>query len=132
MRSGSERMHTWRKTPSTGRNFQTLIIWITVSQRQFVMVQFLSINFFSLISSIFVGFFKSSRFFVLPCTILKKSVTTTFDAILLCSTTFKCSVDCQSLILNLICAYHSGMFQVKILTSSLWGLGDISQVMHTL
>ena len=26
MRSGSERMHTWRRTPSTGRNFQTLII----------------------------------------------------------------------------------------------------------
>ena len=31
MRSGSERMHTWRRTPSTGCNFQTLIIWITVS-----------------------------------------------------------------------------------------------------
>ena len=31
MRSGSERMHTWRRTPSTGRNFQTLIMWITVS-----------------------------------------------------------------------------------------------------
>ena len=31
MRSGSERMHTWRRTPSTGRNFQTLIIWFTVS-----------------------------------------------------------------------------------------------------
>ena len=31
MRRGSERMHTWRMTPSTGRNFQTLIIWITVS-----------------------------------------------------------------------------------------------------
>ena len=31
MRSDSERMHTWRRTPSTGRNFQTLIIWITVS-----------------------------------------------------------------------------------------------------
>ena len=31
MRSGSERMHTWRMTPSTGRNFQTLTIWITVS-----------------------------------------------------------------------------------------------------
>jgi len=25
MRSGSERMHTWRKTPSTGRNFQKWI-----------------------------------------------------------------------------------------------------------
>ena len=32
------------------------------------MVQFLSINIFSWISSIFVGFFKSSRFFVSPCT----------------------------------------------------------------
>ena len=31
MRSGSERMHTWRRTPSTGRNFKTLIMWITVS-----------------------------------------------------------------------------------------------------
>ena len=31
MRSGSERMYTWRRTPSTGRDFQTLIIWITVS-----------------------------------------------------------------------------------------------------
>ena len=31
------------------------------------MVQFLSIYFFSWISSIFVGFFKSSRFFVSPC-----------------------------------------------------------------
>ena len=31
------------------------------------MVQFLSINFFSWISSIFVGFFKSSRFFVSQC-----------------------------------------------------------------
>ena len=33
MRSGSERMHTWRRTPSTGGNFQTLIIWITVSYK---------------------------------------------------------------------------------------------------
>jgi len=32
------------------------------------MVQFLSIDFFFWISSIFVGFFKSSRFFVSPCT----------------------------------------------------------------
>ena len=31
------------------------------------MVQFLAINFFSWISSIFVGFFKSSRFFVSTC-----------------------------------------------------------------
>ena len=32
------------------------------------MVQFLSINFFSWIYSIFIGFFKSSRFFVSLCT----------------------------------------------------------------
>ena len=32
------------------------------------MVQFLSIIFFYWISSIFVGFFKISRFFVSPCT----------------------------------------------------------------
>ena len=32
------------------------------------MVQLLSIKFFCWISSIFVGFFKSSRFFVSPCT----------------------------------------------------------------
>jgi hypothetical protein len=31
------------------------------------MVQFMSINYFSWISSIFVGFFKSSRFFVSLC-----------------------------------------------------------------
>jgi hypothetical protein len=37
-------------------------------KRQVVMVQFLSIKFFCWISSIFVGFFKSSRFFVSPCT----------------------------------------------------------------
>ena len=39
------------------------------------MVQFLSINFFSWISSIFVGFFKSSRFFVSPC--IKKQMSET-------------------------------------------------------
>ena len=31
------------------------------------MVQFLSVNIFCWISSIFVGFFRSSRFFVSPC-----------------------------------------------------------------
>ena len=31
MCSGSESILTWRRTPSTGRNFQTLTIWITVS-----------------------------------------------------------------------------------------------------
>ena len=35
-------------------------------KRQVVIVQFLSINFFSWISSIFVGFFKSSRFLCHP------------------------------------------------------------------
>ena len=35
------------------------------------MVQFLSINFFSWISSIFVRFFKSSYFFVSPCITLR-------------------------------------------------------------
>ena len=34
------------------------------------MIQFLSINFFSWISSIFVGFFKSSRFLVSLCILL--------------------------------------------------------------
>jgi len=36
-------------------------------KRQVIMVQFLSIFFFCWISSIFVGVFKSSRFFVSPC-----------------------------------------------------------------
>ena len=58
MRSGSERMHTWRRTPSTGPNFQTLIIWITVLKRQVVMVQFLSINFFLGFLQFLLGFSK--------------------------------------------------------------------------
>ena len=37
------------------------------------MVQFLSVHFFSWISSIFVGFFKSSSFFVSPCIYLQHS-----------------------------------------------------------
>ena len=41
------------------------------------MVQFLSINFFSWISSIFVGFFKSSRFF---CVTLYKEYIRTYTA----------------------------------------------------
>jgi len=36
------------------------------------MVQFLPIIFFSWISSIFVGFFKSSRFFVSLCMTFKR------------------------------------------------------------
>ena len=38
---------------------------------QVVMVQFLSINFFTWISSIFVGFLKSSSFFVSLCTSIR-------------------------------------------------------------
>ena len=38
------------------------------------MVQFLSINFFSWICSIFVGFFKSSHFFVSPYTSLNTTL----------------------------------------------------------
>ena len=45
-------------------------------KRQVVMFQFLSIIFFSWISSIFVGFFKSSRFF---CVILYKRDRAWFD-----------------------------------------------------
>ena len=37
------------------------------------MVQFLSINFFSWISSIFVGFFKSSRFFFVTLYIQRRN-----------------------------------------------------------
>ena len=65
MRSGSERMHTWRRMPSTGRNFQTLIIWITVSQKASCNGSISVNNFF------FLGFlqfllcsFKSSHFFL--------------------------------------------------------------------
>ena len=47
MHSGSERMHTWRRTPSTGRNFQTLIIWITVSYKASCNGS-ISVNFFFL------------------------------------------------------------------------------------
>ena len=45
-------------------------------ERQVVMVQFLSIHFFSWISSIFVGFFKSSHFFVSLCTTTTTTTTT--------------------------------------------------------
>ena len=38
------------------------------------MVQFLSINYFSWISSVFVGFFKSSRFFVSLCRTVHRTV----------------------------------------------------------
>ena len=56
----------------------------TSLKRQVVMVQFLSIKFFSWISSIFVGFFKSSRFFVSPCSFF----TTMTDQIFLIETEF--------------------------------------------
>ena len=45
------------------------------------MVQFLSIIFFSWISSIFVGFFKSSRFFVSPCSVSCRKARTLRDEI---------------------------------------------------
>jgi hypothetical protein len=64
MRSGSERMHTWRRTPSTEVIFKHWKCGLLSLKRQVVMVQFLSIIFFYWISSIFVGFFKSSRFFL--------------------------------------------------------------------
>jgi len=66
MRSGSKRMQTWRRRPSTGRNFQTLIIWITVSQKASYNGSISVNTFFFWISSIFVGFFKSSRFLCHP------------------------------------------------------------------
>ena len=62
MRSGSEGMHTRRRTPSTGRNLQTLIIRITVSYKASCNGSISVNNFFSWISSIFVGFFKISLF----------------------------------------------------------------------
>ena len=62
MRSGSERMHTWRRTPSTWRNFQTLIIWITVSYKASCNGSFSVNNFFSLDFFNFLWLFKSSRF----------------------------------------------------------------------
>ena len=67
MRSSSERMHTWRKTPSTGRNFQTLIIWITVSLKascngSISVNNFLFLDFFN-----FCWVFQKFSFFVSPC-----------------------------------------------------------------
>ena len=65
MRSGSERMHTWRRTPSTGRNFQTLIICITVSSCN----GSISVNkfFFLGFLQFLLGFSKVPGFFVSPC-----------------------------------------------------------------
>jgi hypothetical protein len=64
-------MYTWQHC-GTGtlsyRQPRHLVIMDHSLKRQVVMVQFLSINFFCWISSIFVGFFKSSRFFVPPYT----------------------------------------------------------------
>ena len=41
-------MHTWIRTPSTGRNFQTLIIWITVPENGSISVNnFLLLDFFN-------------------------------------------------------------------------------------
>ena len=58
-------MRKWRRTPSTGRNFQTSIIWITLSlKRQVVMVQFLSIICFLGFLQFLLGF---SKFPVFLC-----------------------------------------------------------------
>ena len=70
MRSGSERMHTWRRTPSTGRNFQTLIIGLLSLKRQVVMVQFLSIHFFLGFLQFLLGFSKFPVFLCHPVYIL--------------------------------------------------------------
>ena len=65
MRSGSERMHTWRRTPSTGRNFQTLIIWIGLLslKRQVVMVPISVNKFFLGFLKFLLGFSKVPVFF---------------------------------------------------------------------
>jgi hypothetical protein len=67
MRSGSERMHTWWRTPSTGRNFQALIIWITVSWKASSNVSISVNNFFSLDFFNFCWVFQKFPFFVSPC-----------------------------------------------------------------
>ena len=67
MRSGSERMRTWRRTPSTGRNFQTLMIWITVSLNASFNGS-VSVNFFFFgFLQFLLGFSKVPVFFVSPC-----------------------------------------------------------------
>ena len=54
----NERMHKWRRTPSTGCNFQTLIIGLLSLKMQVVMVQFLSIIFFLGFFQFLLGFSK--------------------------------------------------------------------------
>ena len=49
------------------------------------MVQFLSINFFSWISSIFVGFFKISRFFVSLCIMMDSWGCECMEVVVLCT-----------------------------------------------
>ena len=69
MRSGSERMHTWTRTPSTGRNFQTLIMWITVSLKASCNGSISVNNYFFLdFFQFLLGFSKVPVFFVSPCT----------------------------------------------------------------
>ena len=63
MRSGSERMHAWRRTPSTGRNFQTLIIWITVSSKASCNSSISVSNFFFLDFFNFCWVFQTFPFF---------------------------------------------------------------------
>ena len=67
MRRGSERMHTWRRTPSTGRNFQTLIIWITVAYKASCNGS-ISVNIFFFFGFLqFLGSFSKVPFFVSFC-----------------------------------------------------------------
>ena len=67
MRSGSERMHKWRKTLPTGRNFQTLIIWITVSEKASCTGSILVNEFFLGFLQFLLGFSKVLVFFVSLC-----------------------------------------------------------------
>ena len=62
LRSGSERMHTWRRTPSTGRNIQTLIIWITVSSKASFNSSISVNNFFLGFIQFLLGFSKVPLF----------------------------------------------------------------------
>ena len=68
MRSGSERMHMWRRTPSTGRSFQTLIIWITVSSKASCNGSISVNTFFFLDFFNFCWVFQNFPFFVSLCT----------------------------------------------------------------
>ena len=67
-KTGTSEMRSGSHVQLAALRNRDLELQTTSLKRQVVMVQFLSIKFFCWISSIFVGFFKSSRFFVSPCT----------------------------------------------------------------